>query len=148
MDDSFWLGLAGLPLTFPMGTATPNLKLTLNQNLAYELVDFLKLKSGRCFDEDPSVTNDEWTKMIWDLLDITKTAISRRRNYLPNDFNRQHVYTTNFATTNFSGPIFSFMNSSTNTPDQTDKGDFIEGENTGISLLIIESNDGEGRNER
>lgn len=68
------------PREFAMGCAIPQETLHLDRNLSTEIVNFLKFKSGRTFEENPSSTNDEWTKLIWDLIEITKLKVSRRKN--------------------------------------------------------------------
>ena len=73
-------GLSGMPGTFPMGCATPSKTLNLNNDLAFELIDFLKFKSGRMFEETVATSKDDWTKMIWDILDVTKKKASKRKN--------------------------------------------------------------------
>lgn len=65
-------GLSGMKGTFPMGCATPSKVLSINNDLADEIIDFLKFKSGRAFEKDLVSTKDDWTKMIWDLLVATK----------------------------------------------------------------------------
>jgi hypothetical protein len=76
IDNHPILGLAGRPGTFPMGCALAQDILHLDNNLAFEIRDFLKFKSGRSFEADATTTNDDWTKMIWEMLEITKAKAS------------------------------------------------------------------------
>jgi hypothetical protein len=89
IDDHPIYGLSGMKGTFPMGCATPSKVLSVNNDLADEIIDFLKFKSGRAFEEDPALTKDGWTKMIWDLLVITKDKASKRNNVGFSSFSRQ-----------------------------------------------------------
>ncbi|WP_165021451.1 hypothetical protein [Dysgonomonas sp. ZJ279] len=77
---------------FSMGCSIPSNPLNMNNKLTSELINFLKFKSGRTFEGDPSKTNDDWTKMIWDLIEIAKSVVSRRKNIGLNDFTRQQAY--------------------------------------------------------
>lgn len=77
---------------FSMGCAIPSNPLSINNKLTGELIDFLKFKSGRTFEEDATKTNDDWTKMIWDLIEISKLAVSKRRNIGLNNIPRQYAY--------------------------------------------------------
>lgn len=78
-DDPFTNGLYGRPNTFPMGCAIPNETLILDRPLSAELVEFLKFKAGRVFEKDPCNTQDDWTKMIWDLL-LMGAYVYNRKN--------------------------------------------------------------------
>lgn len=91
IDDDPTYGLAGHPFTFPMGCAVPNKTLCLDNDLATELVDFLKFKSGRAFEENPDITNDDWTKLIWELLKASKSKASKRKNAGLKSFPRQNA---------------------------------------------------------
>lgn len=88
IDDDPETGLAGYEGTFPMGCATPAELLCLNADLATELVDFLKFKAGRAFEALPNQTEDDWTKMIWEVLEILKDKASRRKNIGISNFPR------------------------------------------------------------
>ncbi len=65
---------------FPMGCAIPDDILCINDSLSSELIDLLKFKSGRTFDSNPYLTEDEWSIMIWDLLQIAAFKYSKRKN--------------------------------------------------------------------
>lgn len=58
------------PRMFSMGCATPDYNLILEQSLSWELIDFFKFKTGRTFEKDWIETDDDWTRMIWDLLSV------------------------------------------------------------------------------
>ncbi|MBE5320848.1 hypothetical protein IM793_16890 [Pedobacter sp. MR2016-19] len=133
------------PAVFPMGTATPNRLLVVNNNFAIEIVEFLKLKSGRTFDEDPLTTTDEWSKMIWDLLEITK-AQTKRSNYR-GAFDRQSIhgqFSQMFSSPNqqssFLGAGFMAGTGKGNPDDLPEAND----DSGAISILLIESIDQEG----
>ena len=146
IDDNPITGLSGSPGTFPMGCATPAKTLSLNNDLTSEFVDFLKFKSGRAFEENPNTTNDDWTKMIWDLLHVSKGKASRRRNAgLPN-FPRQSTNSFDglcyFATDLTS--IFSDLHRELGNGDIKDNAEnYFDEENFSPSILLIESNEQE-----
>jgi hypothetical protein len=142
-------GLMGSPYDFPMGCATPSSKMILNNDFATEIVEFLKLKSGRAFDSDHSTTKDEWSKMIWDLLEATKTR-AIRRNMRSKPFDRQTINqmdgTCFFVTTQDS--IFGELHLSISGSGSDYSNDnFIDEENVGTSLILIESDDTENDEE-
>jgi len=78
------------PLTFPIGCAIPNSQITLHADLASELICFLTYRTGRAF-ADLGIMTDVWSRMIWDLLFISKSKMSRRINSGRNTFNRQNT---------------------------------------------------------
>jgi hypothetical protein len=137
-------GLSGRPGTFPMGCATPSKTISLNNDLATELIDFLKFKSGRVFEETPSTSKDDWTKMIWDILAITKGKASKRKNAGLKAFPRQ---TTNsfdgcccFMTESNSicSDLHSELGNDNGNIENT--GDnFFDEENGSPSMILIES---------
>lgn len=71
-------GVSRWPNTVSMGCAIPDKTLILDKSLSAELVDFLKFKTGRIFEENPRRTDDDWTKMIWDLLVMGAFAYNRK----------------------------------------------------------------------
>lgn len=144
IDDNPVYGLSGMPGTFPMGCATPAKILSINNDLTNEIIDFLKFKSGRAFEQNPSTTKDDWTKMIWDLLDVTKAKASRRRNAGLSSFPRQ-------STNKFDGLCYFMTDTSSIFQDlhsNLGHGDFNENfdnyfdeENFSPSVVLIESNE-------
>lgn len=73
---------------FQMGCAIPGDTLYINDSLSGELVNFLKFKSGRTFDYDKHSTEDGWSRMIWDLLEIAASKYATRINFNPSSFPR------------------------------------------------------------
>lgn len=73
-----------------MGCAIPGDTLYINDSLSGELVNFLKFKSGRTFDYDKHSTEDGWSRMIWDLLEIAapKYEKAKREKFNPSSFPR------------------------------------------------------------
>lgn len=71
-----------------MGCAIPGDTLYINDSLSGELVNFLKFKSGRTFDYDKHSTEDGWSRMIWDLLEIAASKYATRINVSPASFPR------------------------------------------------------------
>jgi hypothetical protein len=140
--------LPGSPISFPMGCATPMKKLSINKRLDKELVDFITFKSGRIFEENTATTKDEWTRMIWELLAITKKKGSKRKNAGLKAFPRQ-------VTANLDG-FFSFassiedtyfrdlhLSSQDSSDDRNFDDNFNDQENYSPSVIVIECIDGE-----
>lgn len=133
-----------------MGCATPAKVLSINNDLTDEIIDFLKFKSGRAFEQDPSVTKDDWTKMIWDIINATKAKASKRKNLGLGSFPRQTInyfdgccsFTTN--TSSIFQDLheeleFSHINIEKNGTN------FFDEENISPSVILIESREeGEG----
>jgi len=142
IDDHPVFGLSGAPTTFPMACAVPAPKLSLNTMLSIELLEFLKFKSGRTFEQDTSVTKDDWTKMVWDLLEVTKSKASKRKNMGLTSFPRRNTQSSDglcfFASSLDS--IFSDLHSELSSSlNRGDDNQFIDEENIGISVIVIES---------
>jgi len=137
-------GLSGIKGTFPMGCATPAKNLSLDKDLASELIDFVKFKSGRAFEEDPDATEDHWTKMIWELLNAARGKTSKRKNIGEYDFPR--LVTEKFNGCYFqSSELNSILGNLLNIPGD---GDFVKNPNFqsdeeegAPSVIVIESND-------
>ncbi len=142
IDDDPVYGLSGMEGTFPMGCATPSKMLGVDQDIASELIDFLKFKSGRAFENNPSISRDDWTNMIWDILEATKAKASNRKNAGIKNFPRQ-------VTRNFDGccfftaetnSIFSSLHRSLGNDDFSGSSDnFFDEENISPSVILIES---------
>jgi hypothetical protein len=134
-------GLTGLPGTFPIGCSSPGKTLSLNNDFATELVDFLKFKSGRPFEANPALSGDDWTKMIWDLLKITKDKASKRKNIGNGNFDRQTTRDLDgycsFLTE--SDSIFTDLHSSLRESQDTIQADFVDDNNSGLSVILIEN---------
>jgi len=82
------------PFEFIYGTAISNMSLVINNPFSVELVDFINFKGGRTFEERPKDistddwVSDEWSKMIWDMMDILKDKKSNRKNIGKSNFPR------------------------------------------------------------
>jgi len=127
---------------FPMACATPAKSLSANNDLATELVNFLKFKSGRQFEEDPDRSNDDWTKMIWDLIQITKDKASQRKNSGIASFPRQNTINSDgicfFRTESTS--IFSDLHSILGNSDFIQAPELFNYEDmASISIILIEN---------
>jgi len=144
IDNHPFYGLSGMPGTFPMGCATPSKTLCINNDLTSELIDFLKFKAGRAFEANPSVSKDDWTKMIWDFLNITKAKASKRKNAGISSFPRQ-------LTNKFDGCCFFMTETNSifrdlhreigNGDGNNHEDEFFDEENFSPSVIIIESNE-------
>ncbi len=150
IDDDPITGLSGLPGTFPMGCATPSNTLSINNDLTCELIDFLKFKSGRTFEADQFKTEDEWTKMIWEILEATKDKASKRKNAGIENLPRQNInkldgYCIYQFTANIKS-IFSDLHkildeNNSNADDYFNGNEFFDEENISPSVILIECNE-------
>ena len=137
-------GLSGMTGTFPMGCATPSKTLSLNNSLTDEIIDFLKFKAGRLFEENSKKTNDDWSKMIWDLLETTKNSASKRKNAGIMNFPRQ-------ISADFNGccffesetdSIFQDLHKQLKNKDFTEYNhNYFDDENFSPSVILIESSE-------
>lgn len=118
---------------FPMGCAIPDDILCVNDSLSGELIDLLKFKSGRTFDGDRHSTEDGWSKMIWDLLQIAASKYSKRRNAQLKSFSRinecNHFCTEDMGDSTLLDEAFGNY--------ENMKG--ISDEDSGVSVVLIES---------
>lgn len=118
---------------FPMGCAVPDDILCINDSLSKELINVLKFKSGRTFDSNPYSTEDDWSKMIWDLLGIAASKCSRRRNARLESFPRSDEY-NHFCSEDFKD-ISLLDEALENCGHMVDVSD----ENSGVSVVLVES---------
>jgi hypothetical protein len=63
----------------PVWSAIPSETLYQNTMFGTEIINFIKFKSGRMFDTTKP-TDDEWSKTIYDILDLTREKVFNRRN--------------------------------------------------------------------
>lgn len=118
---------------YPMGCAVPDDIMYINDSLSKELINFLKFKSGRTFDDDPYSTEDDWSKMIWDLLKIAAFKFSKRKNAQLGSFSRVNEY-NHFSTENMrETTLFEEALKGHNNVDK------LFDENTGVSVVLVES---------
>ncbi len=118
---------------FPMGCSVPDDVLHINDSLAKELINLLKFKSGRTFDGDPYSTEDDWSKMIWDLLRIAAFKFSKRKNAKLGSFSRSNEY-NHFCTENMRRVTLldEALGNYKNVAEMSD-------ENNSVSVVLIES---------
>lgn len=142
IDDHPIFGLSRLARTFPIGCASPSKTLNLNNDLASELVNFLKFKAGRQFEGNPTHSNDDWTKMIWDLLEITKNKASKRKNSGIKNFPRQNTELFDgicFFLTE-SSSVYSDLHSAIRDNYSNEKdANFSDQNNPATSIILVES---------
>lgn len=118
---------------FPMGCAVPDDVLHLNNDLAVELIDLLKFKSGRTFDDPTYVSGDDWSRMIGDLLQIAASKFSRRSNVGMASFPRR-TDCLHFCEANMNGePFFDRL-----WEEVLDRAN-MPGDDTGVSVVLVES---------
>ncbi len=87
--DTSFLGWHGHPWHFPFGCAVPNRSITLTKEFSEEFIDFLTFDAGKLISDKTSISED-WSQMIWDLLEITESKCAKRkRSGLGKGFPRQ-----------------------------------------------------------
>lgn len=118
---------------FPMGCAIPDDILYINDSLSSELINLLKFKSGRTFDSDLYSTEDGWSKMIWDLLQIAAFKYSKRKNAQLKSFSRINEF-SHFCTEGM-GDMTLLDEALGNYKNM----EGISNEDSGVSIVLIES---------
>lgn len=116
-----------------MGCAIPDDILCINDSLSSELIDLLKFKSGRTFDSNPYLTEDEWSIMIWDLLQIAAFKYSKRKNAQLKSFSR--INECNRFCTEDMGDMTLLDEALGNYRNM----EGISDEDSGVSVVLIES---------
>lgn len=130
-DNPFTNGMDGDIRKFPIGCAIPDDILISDDSFSNEIINFIKFKSGRTCDIDYDKTEDEWSKMIWDLLTISSAKCSKRKNAGLSKFPRKSEYLHLYTEEMEGHSIFDRL---LNTG-----GDFISEDNEGMSVIIIEN---------
>ncbi len=123
---------------FFMGCAVPAQTLIVDKCLSWELLDFLKFKAGRTFEEDPFNTQDDWTKMIWDLLVNGCRVYNRTKIKHANKKRGGFASSGDFAQSKFAKTLSDAVKKIYGTEDVGFREDFPEGEG-GVSVIVIES---------
>lgn len=115
-----------------MGCAIPDQLLKIDDKFTREVINFLKFKSGRTFENYSAITED-WSKMIWDLLYIACSSCSRRKNVGSDKFPRKNTYVHLCAEEMREKTLFDELNDVKENLQYSD-------ENVGVSLILIENN--------
>lgn len=127
---------------FPFLTcAIPNQKLIKNNSLSDELVDFMKFKAGRIIENDPKITKDDWTKMVWEMIDIAKSKASKRKNMGIDEFPRLSSFQRDgfcFVQSDSKSIFSDLKNDLSNGDSGKNNFDFYDEENIGLSVVFIE----------
>lgn len=79
---------------FPYGCAYPNISIVLSRDFANEVIEFLAFNAGKEISDRHQITED-WSGMVWDLLEITKGAVAHRSKSGLGGFPRQTHSTVN-----------------------------------------------------
>ncbi|RYC67559.1 hypothetical protein [Spirosoma sordidisoli] len=144
IDDHPLYGLSGMTGTFPMGCATPSKTLDINNDLTEEIIDFLKFKSGRAFEENPTSTQDDWTKMMWDFLEVTRNKAIKRKNAGISDLPRQVPMDYDgycFFETETDSILRDLHNQLGGGDSILNYDNYFDEDNFSPSLILIESNE-------
>lgn len=102
---------------------------------AWTLVDFLEFHTGKPFVQKHRGRIDDWSLLIWDLLEISVTSIFNRKNAGYSSTKRFSGNVMNFILTN------NITDISTNDNNNIDNRDYNirnDNEEVGLSLLVIE----------
>lgn len=74
-------GLLGIPGTYPVGCCMPDESLRDHTHLAAELFNLLIFRTGRPFeDKHAAAKKQDWSQVVWDLLDTGVRKSFRRKN--------------------------------------------------------------------
>ena len=77
IDENF--ATPNMPVRWTFWCATPDDVLSASHSLAFQIVDLIEFQTGRPFIEKRQYM-DHWSKMIWDLIDISASACFNRRS--------------------------------------------------------------------
>lgn len=77
IDENF--ATPNMPVHWTFWCATPDEVLSASHSLAFQIVDLIEFQTGRSFIEKRQYM-DHWSKMIWDLIDISASACFNRRS--------------------------------------------------------------------
>ena len=77
IDENF--ATPNMPVHRTFWCATPDDVLSASHSLAFQIVDLIEFQTGRPFIEKKPYM-DHWSKMIWDLIDISASACFNRRS--------------------------------------------------------------------
>lgn len=73
-------GLQAIAGTYPIGSCLADTYLHDHNDLASEIVDFLRGRSGRCFaGEASNPSSDGWSQVVWDLIRASVGKVFNRR---------------------------------------------------------------------
>lgn len=125
-------GLDGDTDKYPMGCAIPDQLLRIDDKFTREVINFLKFKSGRTFEDHSAITED-WSQMIWDLLYIACSSCSRRKNVGLDRFPRENTYVHLCTEEMREKTLFAKLNDVREDLRYDD-------ENVGVSVILIENN--------
>jgi len=120
--------------------------LYLNNRLSLELIGLISFNTGKPFEERPdnldikdnTWSKDEWSKMIWDIINITKSSKSKRKNIRFNSFSRTTIaehclYYTQQMDSGFYSLLFEDID------DKNITSEYSTEEPNGLPMIIIES---------
>ena len=157
------LGLYGISRKYPCITCRSFNPLSKNEDLGKELTGLLTFKSGDMFnDKITSSSSKDWSKVIWDLLEVTAKRIMNRKNsgyinhsrisgfqpyQLNGCINMSKMINNKFFNSFFSEKEYlSFLKYSENEEPSISDKHFINDDNSGLSTIIIESHESEQSN--
>ena len=118
IDENF--ATPNMPVRWTFWCATPDDVLSASHSLAFQIVDLIEFQTGRPFIEKKPYM-DHWSKMIWDLIDISASACFNRR---PAGYRNQP---------RMQGNILNLLN---NGDDRLSEQ--FNDDNIGMSILYIE----------
>jgi hypothetical protein len=128
---------------FGYGCAVPNKSIVLSRDFANEILDFLTFDAGRAISERKSISED-WSGMIWDLLEITRNSVARRKNSRGGPFKRQThspLDVTCFMAGNTSSGYLDDLEPSGDDGESGRSDDGPNDDGGGISVLYIRVED-------
>lgn len=138
--DSSYIGLHRYPTHFPFGCAIPSRSITLTKNFSEEFIDFLTLDAGKVISDKASVSED-WSKMIWDLLEITKHKLAKRkRSGLGKGFPRQTTSTMDayYSVVGEDPPDYLESFNGDGGDGNTVSNQLFDDESGGVSVLFVQ----------
>lgn len=127
--------VTGNPL---FGCATANELLNVSISFAGQLIRLIEFQVGGTFVSKAQPIIDDWSWMIWDLLEITQKTSFKRKNFSSKREKRHCGDTIDMLSTNdIKDTIEVLLDKLENESDNIGEG-YIDDGNPGISLICIE----------
>lgn len=128
--------------------ATPNKTLIASTDFVEQILNLLQFQTGRTFDDRNNI-NDDWTKMIWDLIDMSKNVVSNCKNSGRKKFSRQSqtaklngsFYLSNLDTSSYFKELISLYTHEQDDGNNdkifnSERGDY---DDSSVSIIFLES---------
>jgi hypothetical protein len=145
-------GVSGAPGTYPMGTALAQRHLSIRQSLGASLIHLMCGSEGRVFKDKRGAIAD-WDQVVWDLIHhgVNNLFTQRRAGVIKSPRTRHTpiglklTESIDFIGDDLPGSVLNQVSDGNSRPPGEPLRDEPEDKGSGISLILIESREGEGQ---